>query len=98
MRPAAGFDFGKMDELKAEQFSLRRMLTSVTVIAAGLALLTYFPHHATHFGHDLLACAAGGCMGWGIGILFRKPAWGAAIGFALVAVIVIASMPPAIRD
>jgi uncharacterized membrane protein YccC len=84
--------------MKAEQFSLQRMLVAISAIAVGLAIFSYVPHYSPGGDDEWLACASAACIGCGIGTIFRKPIWGAAIGFGIVTALLFAISPPAMRE
>ena len=84
--------------MKAEQFSLQRMLVAISAIAVGLAIFSYVPHYSPGSDDEWLACTSATCARLRIRTICRKPIWGAAIGFGIVAALLFAISPPAMRE
>jgi hypothetical protein len=74
------------------------MLAAVTCVASGLALFSYIRPTDRGPADELLALGAATAIGCGIGIMLRRPIWGAVIGFGIVLATLFVTTPPAVRD
>ncbi|HEX5104274.1 MAG TPA: hypothetical protein VFV87_10710, partial [Pirellulaceae bacterium] len=78
--------------MQAEQFSLRRMLTAVSIVAVGLALFDYIRPTDRGLADEFLGCIASAAIGCGIGTMYRHPVLGAVVGFCFVAMVLFVTM------